>query len=62
MPFPASVHSGVALGIFRRGLTLPTKGLKYGFQGTINAENLRKNRFPPSDKGLACSDEGAITP
>ena len=24
-------HSGVAPGIFRRGLTLPTKGLEYGF-------------------------------
>ena len=24
------------------GLTLPTRGLKYGFQGTINAKNLRK--------------------
>ena len=38
--------TGVAPGIFRRGgLTLPTKGLKYGFQGTINAKNLRKNAF-----------------
>ena len=44
------------------GMTLPTRGLKYGFQGTINAKNLRKNRFSPSDGGLACSDEGAIAP
>ena len=33
------------------GLTLPMRGLKYGFQGTINAKNLRKNRFLPSDGG-----------
>ena len=38
------------------GLTLPTRGLKYGFQGTINTKNLRQNRFSPSDGGLACSD------
>ena len=38
------------------GLALPTRGLKYGFHGTINARNLRKSRFSPSDGGLACSD------
>ena len=27
------------------GLTLPTRGLKYGFQGTINAKKFGKNRF-----------------
>ena len=27
------------------GLSLPTRGLKYGFQGTINAKNLRKVAF-----------------
>ena len=27
------------------GLILPTRGLKYGFQGTINAKNLRKIAF-----------------
>ena len=27
------------------GLTLQTKGLKYGFQGAINAKNLRKIAF-----------------
>ena len=27
------------------GLTLPTRGLKYGFQGTMNAKNLRKIAF-----------------
>ena len=50
--------TGVAPGIFRRGLTLPTRGLKSGFQGTINAKNIRKNRVSPSDGGLACSDGG----
>ena len=33
------------------GLTLPTRGLKYRFQGTVNAKNLRKNRVSPSDEG-----------
>ena len=51
-----------APGIFRGGLTLPTRGLKYGFQGTINAKNLRKNRFHLPMEGLACSDGEAIAP
>ena len=34
------------------------EGLKYCFQGTINAKHLQKNRFSPSDGGLACSDGG----
>ena len=33
------------------GLTLPMRGLKYGFQGTINAKNIRKNRFSSSEGG-----------
>ena len=33
------------------GLTFPTRGLKYGFQGAINAKNLRQNRFSPSNGG-----------
>ena len=33
-------------------------GAKHGFQGTINAKNLRENRFSSSDGGLACSDGG----
>ena len=37
--------AGVAPEIFRRGLTLPMRGLKYGFQGTINAKNLQKIAF-----------------
>ena len=53
---------GVAPGIFRRGLTLPTRGLKYGFQGTINAKNLRKTGDSPSYGGLACSDGGYSPP
>ena len=30
---------------FPTGLTFPTRGLKYGFQGTINNKILRKNHF-----------------
>ena len=30
---------------FDGGPTLPTRGLKYGFQGTVIVKNLRKNRF-----------------
>ena len=33
------------------GLTLPTRGPKYGFQGTIIARNLRQNGFSPSSGG-----------
>ena len=32
------------------GLTLPTRGLKYDFQVTINAKNLRNNRFSLSNR------------
>ena len=35
----------VAPGVSDGGLILPTRGLKYGFQGNINAKNLRKNSF-----------------
>ena len=42
------------------GLTLPTRRLKYDFQGIVNAKNLRQNSLSPSDGGLACSDRGAI--
>ena len=35
------------------GLTLLTRGLKYSFQNTTNAKNLRKNRFSPSDGGYS---------
>ena len=52
----------MAPGIFRGGLTLPTRGLKYGFQGTINAKNLPQNHFSPSDGGLPCSDGRDIAP
>ena len=31
--------------------SVPTRGLKNGFQGTINAKNLRENHFSPSDGG-----------
>ena len=43
-----------------RGLTLPTRGLKYGFQGTINAKNIRKSHCSPSNWGLACFDGGGL--
>ena len=36
----------------------PTRWLKYGFLGTINGKNFRKNHFLPSKGGLACSDGG----
>ena len=54
--------AGAAPGIFRRGLTLPRGGLKYGFRGTINVKNLRQNGFSSSNGGLACSNGGAIAP
>ena len=44
------------------GLTLPTRGLKYGFQGALNAKNLRKNRFSFSDGGGSMLRLGAIAP
>ena len=40
------------------GLTLPTRGLKYGFQAMVNAKSLQQNSFSPSDGGLACSNRG----
>ena len=43
------------------GLTLPTRGLRYDFQGTVNAKNLRKNRVSPSD-GASMLRRGAIAP
>ena len=40
------ICAGVAPGIFRQGgLTLPMRGLKYGFQGIVNAKNFRQNSF-----------------
>ena len=45
-----------------RRLTLPTRRLKYGFQGIVSAKNLRQTSSSPSDGGLACSDKGAIAP
>ena len=54
------IVAGVAPGNFGRGLILPKRGLKYGFQGTINTKNRRKNRFFNSRKGVECSDGRAI--
>ena len=44
------------------GLTLPTKGLKYGFQVIVNAKNLRQNSFSPSNEGASMFRQGAIAP
>ena len=38
--------------------TILTRELKDRLQGTINAKNLRKTRFSPSEGGLACSEGG----
>ena len=35
------------------GLTLRTRGLKYSFQGIINAKSLRRNSVSPSDGGVS---------
>ena len=43
------------------GLNLPTRGLKYGFQGTINAKNLRKIAFH-LPTGASMLRRGAIAP
>ena len=51
---------GVKPGVFQRGLTRPRRGVKYGLQGTINAKNLRKNNFSPSDEGASMFREIAI--
>ena len=49
---------GGARNLRRGGMTLPTRGLKYGFQSVVNAKNLRQNSFSPFDGRLACSDRG----
>ena len=53
-------HMGSPRNFPKGGLTLPTRRLEYGFQGIVNAKNLRQTSFSPSDGGLACSDRGAI--
>ena len=45
-------NSGGARNFPTGGLTLPTRGLKYGFKGSVNAKNLRQNSFSPSEGGL----------
>ena len=44
------------------GLTLPTEELRYGFQGTIDAKNLRRNGFSPSDGGASMLRRGLYPP
>ena len=53
------IPTGVAPGIFLRGLTLPT-GTKIWFSGYFRCKNLLQNGFLPSDGGLTCSNIGAI--
>ena len=50
--------SGLAPGISRRGAESSDEGLKYGFQGTINAKTLRKNSL--SRRGGYCVATGVI--
>ena len=50
-----NVCRGGAMNFPTGGLTLPMKGLKYGFQSTINAKNLRK-------RSLFAFRRGAIAP
>ena len=45
------MYRGGARNFPAGGLNLPMRGLNYGFQGTKNAKNLRKNRCSPSDGG-----------
>ena len=54
-------YQGWRQEFFDGGLTLPTRGLKYGFQGNINTKNLQNNRFSPSDGGSMLR-RGAIAP
>ena len=41
------------------GLTLPTRGLEYSFQGTINAINFRKKSFFTFLRGASVLRRGA---
>ena len=43
--FFVQTQAGVAPGIFDGGLTHPMRGLKYGFQGTINAKIYKQIAF-----------------
>ena len=44
------------------GLTLLTRGLKYGFQGNVNAKNLQQNSFTPSDGEASMFRQGSYSP
>ena len=52
------LHRGGARNFPTGELAIPTRGLKYDFQGTINAKNLRKKSLFTFRRGLACSDGG----
>ena len=49
--FRVRVRQGWRRELSDGGLTLPTRGLKYGFLGTVNAKNIRKNRVSHTDWG-----------
>ena len=61
LKYPA-VNQGWRQEISDGGLTLPTRGLKYGFQGTINVKDLRKISFHLPMGGLACSEGDCCHP
>ena len=51
-------YPGVALGIFRRGLTRPTRGAKIWFSGYYKCQKYSKKSLVTFQRGLACSDGG----
>ena len=52
---------GVAPGIFQWGLT-PDEGTNIWFSEYYKCQKSPKNRFSPSDGGLACSLTGGYSP
>ena len=55
--------AGEAPGIFRwRDRPFRRGGLKYGFQGTINAKNLRKKSFFSFERSASMLRREAIAP
>ena len=57
----ALLDRGSARNFPTRGLNLPTKGLKYGFQGIVNAKNLRQTSFSSSE-GASMFRQGGYSP
>ena len=56
----ANLKPGVAPGIFRREADSSDEGAKLWFSEYYKCKKSPKNHFSPSDRGLACSDGGAI--